>query len=96
MNAKKEFNNSLNIIEGYFRTERIYILTTIYLKGSKNMDKKGFKPYKPSPVRPIFEKFSTDRDVSLVYGEPIEMHGRTIIPVPKVKYSIGGGPGHSD
>src|SRR5690606_10305694 len=30
---------------------------------------------------------------SLVYGDAIEMHGRTIIPVAKVKYSVGGGSG---
>ncbi|HSI66430.1 MAG TPA: spore germination protein GerW family protein [Planococcus sp. (in: firmicutes)] len=57
------------------------------------MDEKEFTPFKSSPVLPIFEKFSTARDVSLIYGDPIEMHGRTIIPVAKVSYSVGAGAG---
>ncbi|HSP21840.1 MAG TPA: spore germination protein GerW family protein [Planococcus sp. (in: firmicutes)] len=57
------------------------------------MDEKDFTPFKSSPLLPIFEKFATARDVSLVYGDPIEMHGRTIIPVAKVKYSVGAGAG---
>lgn len=57
------------------------------------MDEKDFTPFKSSPLLPIFEKFSSARDVSLVYGDPIEMQGRTIIPVAKVKYSVGAGAG---
>ncbi|WP_052131648.1 spore germination protein GerW family protein [Planococcus sp. CAU13] len=57
------------------------------------MDTKSFKLPKTSAVHSIFEKFSAVRDVELVYGNPIEMHGRTIIPVAKVKYSVGGGSG---
>ncbi len=57
------------------------------------MDEKEFTPFKSSPLLPIFEKFSKTRDVSLVYGDPIEMHGRTIIPVAQVKYSVGAGAG---
>ncbi|MGO1057715.1 spore germination protein GerW family protein [Planococcus sp. FY231025] len=57
------------------------------------MDEKVFTPFKSSPLLPIFEKFSKVRDVSLVYGDPIEMQGRTIIPVAKVKYSVGAGAG---
>lgn len=57
------------------------------------MDEKEFTPFKSSPVLPIFEKFSTSRDVSLIYGDPIEMHGRTIITVAKVNYSVGAGAG---
>lgn len=57
------------------------------------MDKKSFKLPATSPVRPVFEKFAKVRDVELVYGNPIEMQGRTIIPVAKVKYSVGGGSG---
>ena len=37
------------------------------------MDEKVFTPFKSSPLLPIFEKFSKVRDVSLVYGDPIEM-----------------------
>lgn len=57
------------------------------------MDEKEFKPFQSTPVLPIFEKFSTARDVSLVYGDPMEMHGRTIIPVAKVSYRVGAGAG---
>jgi uncharacterized spore protein YtfJ len=59
----------------------------------KNMEEKRVTPSKSSPLLPIFEKFSKVRDVSLVYGDPIEMQGRTIIPVAKVKYSVGAGSG---
>ncbi len=57
------------------------------------MEEKEFTPFKSSPLLPLFEKFSKVRDVSLVYGDPIEMHGRTIIPVAQVKYSVGAGAG---
>ncbi|MEZ0481217.1 GerW family sporulation protein [Planococcus sp. SSTMD024] len=57
------------------------------------MDEKEVIPFQSSPVRPIFEKFSTARDVSLVYGDPIEMQGRTIIPVARIRYSVGAGAG---
>ncbi|MFC4712053.1 GerW family sporulation protein [Planococcus dechangensis] len=57
------------------------------------MVEKEFTPFKSSPLLPIFEKFSAARDVSLVYGDPIEMQGRTIIPVAKVSYSVGAGAG---
>lgn len=53
------------------------------------MDDKERLPFHSSPVRPIFEKFSTARDVSLVYGDPIEMQGRSIIPVARIRYSVG-------
>ncbi|WP_185959517.1 spore germination protein GerW family protein [Planococcus salinarum] len=66
---------------------------TTQLKGVKNTDEKEVTPLKSSPVLPIFEKFSKARDVSLIYGDPVEMHGRTIIPVAKVKYSVGAGSG---
>lgn len=66
-----------------------------YLKGMKNIDEKRTILYKSSPVLPISEKFSAARDVSLVYGDPIEMQGRTIIPIAKVKYSGGAGSGFS-
>ena len=50
-------------------------------------------PFKESPLRPIFEKFSKVRDVSLVYGDPIEMGDTIILPVAKVKYRVGAGAG---
>lgn len=46
-----------------------------------------------SPVRSIFEKFSREKDVALVYGEPIVMENKQILPVAKVNYFVGGGSG---
>lgn len=57
------------------------------------MAEQNFTPFKTTPLLPIFEKFSAARDVSLVYGDPIEMQGRTIIPVAKISYSVGAGAG---
>lgn len=49
-----------------------------------------------SPVKRIFEKFSRYKDVSLVYGEPIELEEKRVLPVAKVSYSVGGGGGYSE
>lgn len=49
-----------------------------------------------SPIQTIFEKFSRHKDVSFVYGEPIEMENKQILPVAKAKYYVGGGGGFSD
>lgn len=46
-----------------------------------------------SPIQPMFDKFATDRDVKLVYGEPIENGEQSIVPVAKMKYSFGAGGG---
>ena len=51
--------------------------------------------YYQSPVARVFEKFSRQKDVSLVYGEPIELNNKKVIPVAKVIYIIGGGGGYS-
>ena len=48
-----------------------------------------------SPIKIIFEKFSRNRDVSLVYGDPIELDNKRVLPVAKVSYSVGGGGGYS-
>lgn len=50
-------------------------------------------PFMLSPVRSIFDKFSKVRDVSLVFGDPIDMGGTVILPVAKVKYHVGAGAG---
>ena len=34
-------------------------------------------------------------DVKMVYGEPVETQGKTIIPVAKVAYGFGGGYGEA-
>ncbi|GEL07776.1 GerW family sporulation protein [Salisediminibacterium halotolerans] len=42
----------------------------------------------------IFDKFASARDVSFVYGDPITLEHKTILPVAKVKYSVGAGSGY--
>jgi uncharacterized spore protein YtfJ len=41
----------------------------------------------------LADRFSTTGKVQTVFGEPIETHGRTIIPVARVQYGIGAGGG---
>ena len=48
-----------------------------------------------SPIKRIFDKFSQHKDVSLVYGKPIELEDKRVLPVAKVSYSVGGGGGYS-
>ncbi|MEK5038607.1 spore germination protein GerW family protein [Sporosarcina sp. FSL K6-3457] len=48
-----------------------------------------------SPIKVIFEKFSIQKDVSLVYGEPIKLDNKRVLPVAKVSYAVGGGGGYS-
>lgn len=48
-----------------------------------------------SPIRSIFEKFSNQKDVEIVFGEPIEHEDKKVVPVAKVKYFVGGGGGYS-
>ncbi|MFD2923846.1 spore germination protein GerW family protein [Halobacillus naozhouensis] len=49
-----------------------------------------------SPIAPVFEKLSKQKEISLVYGDPVELGDRKVIPVAKVNYFIGGGGGSSD
>ena len=49
-----------------------------------------------SPIRSIFDKFSSTKDASLIYGEPIELEDKCVLPVAKVNYYVGGGGGYSD
>lgn len=48
------------------------------------------------PLQSIFDKFAEKRDVTLVYGDPIKLEHRTILPVAKVKYSVGAGMGYEE
>lgn len=48
-----------------------------------------------SPIKTIFEKFTKQTDVNLVFGEPIEHADKRVIPVAKVNYYVGGGGGFS-
>ncbi len=49
-----------------------------------------------SPIKIIFDKFSRHKDVSLVFGEPIVLGNKRVLPVAKVIYSVGGGGGYSE
>lgn len=60
-------------------------------EGNKNLQLEASVLH--SPVRSVFDKFSKHRDISLVYGDPIEHGKRKIIPVAKINYSIAGGGG---
>ena len=53
------------------------------------------KPVYRSPIGVIFDKFAKYKDVSLVYGEPIELENKKVLPVAKVDYYVGGGGGYS-
>lgn len=48
-----------------------------------------------SPIARIFEKFSLQQDVSLIYGEPIHFENKKVLPVAKINYIVGGGGGYS-
>lgn len=48
-----------------------------------------------SPIARIFEKFSGQQDVSLIYGEPIDFENKKVLPVAKINYIVGGGGGYS-
>lgn len=41
----------------------------------------------------LAERFSTTGKVQNVFGDPIEAHGKVIIPVASVKYGLGAGGG---
>ena len=49
------------------------------------------KEYIETPVKTIFNKFANQKDVSFIYGEPIELGLQKVVPVAKVKYAVGGG-----
>ena len=48
-----------------------------------------------SPIGSIFDKFGGQKDVSLVYGEPIEIENKRVLPVAKLNYYVGGRGGYS-
>lgn len=49
-----------------------------------------------SPIRVIFEKLNPNTNTDAVYGEPIEMEGKKVVPVSKVTFMVGGGAGRAD
>jgi uncharacterized spore protein YtfJ len=44
-------------------------------------------------LQSMAERFAATASVKQVFGEPIERGGRTIVPVARVKYRLGGGWG---
>ena len=44
----------------------------------------------------LVEAFKTVVDAKMIFGEPIERDGMTIIPVAKLRYGFGGGGGRRD
>lgn len=49
-----------------------------------------------SPPERLADAFKTFADAKMIYGEPIERDGLTIIPVAKLRYGYGGGSGRRD
>jgi uncharacterized spore protein YtfJ len=44
-------------------------------------------------LQAMAERFAVTANVKQVFGEPIERGGRTIVPVARVQYRLGGGYG---
>ncbi len=44
-------------------------------------------------IESIPSSLSNTAHVKTIFGEPIEAHGRTVIPVARVQYGFGGGSG---
>lgn len=49
------------------------------------------KPFEETSIKVVFKKFGIQKDVSLIFGEPVEVGLTKVIPVAKLKYAIGGG-----
>jgi uncharacterized spore protein YtfJ len=46
-------------------------------------------------LQSLMERLGSQAQVKTVFGDPIECDGKTIVPVAKVGYGVGGGEGHS-
>ncbi len=44
-------------------------------------------------VKSLMEGFKTAADIKMVYGEPLTVFGKTLIPIAKVGYGLGAGEG---
>ena len=44
-------------------------------------------------LQSIAERFATTASVKQVFGEPIQANGKSIVPVARVEYRLGGGWG---
>jgi uncharacterized spore protein YtfJ len=45
------------------------------------------------PLPDVFEDVVDSATVRRVYGDPVEADGRTVLPVARVAYGVGGGHG---
>jgi uncharacterized spore protein YtfJ len=44
----------------------------------------------------LSEKLAASANARSVYGDPVDVHGRTVIPVAKIGYGVGAGSGGRD
>ena len=44
----------------------------------------------------LVDRFAVTAKVQNVFGEPIESHGKTIIPVARISYRLGAGGGSGE
>ena len=47
----------------------------------------------PAHLETILEPISRSASVKSIYGDPISVNGKTIIPVARIAYGFGGGSG---
>lgn len=45
-------------------------------------------------LRDLSERLAASASIKAVYGEPVTVGGRTVVPVAKVCYAFGAGGGH--
>jgi uncharacterized spore protein YtfJ len=50
----------------------------------------------PEILRTIGERFQSSATVKNVYGDPISVGDRTVIPVARISYGFGGGGGQGE
>jgi uncharacterized spore protein YtfJ len=50
-------------------------------------------PISVNPFEEVFKSIVDHADAKMVYGEPIRLENKTILPVAKVRYGFGGGAG---
>ncbi|MCG7345944.1 hypothetical protein MHZ92_17670 [Sporosarcina sp. ACRSL] len=60
----------------------------VQVQQTENVNRKEFRE---APVTTVFKKFGNRKDVSLVFGDPIEAGLTKVVPVAKLRYALGGG-----
>lgn len=50
-------------------------------------------PISLNPFEEVFKSIVDRADAKMVFGEPIRLETRTVLPVAKVRYGFGGGGG---